>query len=185
MSILVSHSQTPLLPDTLPAVKMTEFFGSAKSGPVYSYLKLHECNGSIHLCLMAFEETPAPQSRLGAAFCFDNTQPGKFIFFSANAMENFSLLLYNNTANPLALPASGSIFSGRDEQGFYWGVETILSADLLAQHFGSAPKVKSVFGGNAFKYNTTEAAFGSAFAVPLGNTVPTCKGFGTFTVVPY
>ena len=48
MPFLVTDSASPLAFETLPALKVTEFYGQPRRGEVYSYLRCYVHKGALH-----------------------------------------------------------------------------------------------------------------------------------------
>lgn len=187
MPFLITDSAVPLLMETVPALKIAHFNGMPRRDNVYAYLRCYICCGALHLAVTAFDGQPPDTVRFGLAFTqADDTE--KYLFFSFAPSGGNSLTLRSvaqgDVCQTFDAPPS-QIVTGGDEQGLYWSAESVLPAQVFKAAFGKAPAAGHVYAGNVFLYDTTEAAFGAAFAVPQGETVPTAKGFDVFTIVPY
>ncbi len=185
MSFLITDSPTPLLPETLPALKLTYFNGEPSRGFVYSYLRCYVCRGSVFFSLTVFDSCPPDTARIGLALSLDE-DARRFLFVSCSDRQDDRLLLYENDVPTRQLALTGLQHTrGGDEQGLYWGVQGELSAELFQDIFGCIPKTGCLMPGNVYLYDEAEAAFGSAFPVNGACGVPSCGGFGSFFAVPY
>lgn len=175
--------------ETLPALKITHFNGEPARGQVYAYLRCYVREGSMPFSVTVFDEAPPETARFGLAVTLDDAAQ-TYLFASCAKGQDGALWLYR-AGEPTDVPVrrlelpSMRHLAGGDEQGFYWSAEGVLPAAAFRAAFGRVPKVGGILPGNAFLYDTTEAAFGAAFGVPAGAGVPTADGFGAFVVVPY
>ncbi len=185
MSFLITDSDTPLMPETLPALKLTHFSGEPARGCVYSYLRCYLCGGSLSFSLTVFDGEPRDTARIGLALSLDD-DARRYLFLSCSPHRGDSLQLYENDApaQPLIL-APLQHTSGGDEQGLYWAVQGELPAELFLRVFGRIPKSGCLMPGNVYLYDEAEAAFGCAFPADGERTVPCRSGFGSFLAVPY
>lgn len=189
MPFLVTDSAVLLPAETLPALKVTEFEGQPARGCVYAYLRCYVHGGDLHYSVSVFDEAPPDSARIGLAVTMDDSA-AQYLFLSLGRGRAAPCTLYAHGAGadaPVrALSAPPPRFvGGSDEQGGYWGAEGVLPARLWRDCFGDVPHTGAILPGNVFLYDTAEAAFGSAFAVPAGARVPTAEGFSTFVIVPY
>lgn len=185
MSFLITDSEAELLPETLPALKLTHFNGEPARDRVYSYLRCYICRGSLSFSLTVFDGFPRETSRIGLAISLDDDAK-RYLFLSCSKQNGENLWLYENDAPVKQLSVAPlRYFSGGDEQGLYWGAEGILPAELFRDVFGCIPKSGMMMPGNVFLYDETESAYGSAFPAPAGIRIPSCSGFGSFLAVPY
>jgi hypothetical protein len=180
----------PLLAETLPALKITEFCGAPARGTVYAYLRCYVHRGSLHYSVYVFDEAPPATARVGLAITADSTA-SRYLFLSLSAAGSLACSLYAHTPGqddtPLQAVEAPPVrtFGGADEQGGYWGAQGVLPAELWQSCFGSTPQAGSVLPGNVFLYDTQQPAFGAAFAAPANAHIPTAQGFSSFVVVPY
>lgn len=187
MAFLLTDSAAALPAETLPALKITHFYGAPARGPVYAYLRCYVRRGALHWCATVFDGAPPPTARIALAVTADDTA-SRYFFLSLgkDSPARLSLRLRgapDAEAEVLALPDCRR-FSGADEQGEYWGAEGELPAAAFRRAFGAAPKAGSLLPGNVFLYDEAERAFGAAFPCP-GCEGPSADAFGTFLVVPY
>ena len=185
MAFLVTDSAFPLPFDTLPALKLTEFCGRPRRGPVYAYLRCYVQAGSLHFSATVFDGAPPATSRMGLAITAD-PGAGRYLFAQVGRGTDCRLTLYENDAplRQLACPPVRHL-AGQDEQGEYWSAESRLEAGVFRACFGRAPAPGMVLPGNVYLFDPTEAAYGAAFPGPAGGPVPAAEGFGAFVVVPY
>ena len=192
MSFLITESREPLPMETLPAWKITHFYGTPARGCVYAYLRCYVQNGAIPFSVTVFDGTPRETARFGFAVTLDDTA-GIYLFASCAKGQDAALWLYraNETGvgadvpvRRLEMPAVRQL-AGSDEQGVYWSAEGVLPAGTLREIFGRTPKAGDFLPANAFLYDEAEQAFGAACPVPPGCMVPTASGFGALVVVPY
>lgn len=190
MSFLVTDSETPLQAETLPALKITHFFGTPARGAVYAYLRCYVYQGDVHYSVCVFDELPPPSARVGFAITADDTL-SRYLFLSISKNNEPSLSLYHHDLNrvdavsqTLAVPEVQK-FSGADEQGGYWGAQGVLPHALWKSLFNCTPKAGVFLPANVFLYDIFESAFGAAFPVPKDAVIPTADGFSPFMIVPY
>lgn len=180
--------------ETLPAWKITHFSGEPARGRVYAYLRCYVREGALPFGITVFDRAPRPTARFGFAVSLDagprDTGAQRYLFFSCAKQREGALWLYragdacDTPVRQLTPPALRQL-AGGDEQGFYWGAEGVLPAELFCTVFGRAPRCGDVLPANAFLYDEAEAAFGAAAPVPPGRSVPTAAGLDTMVVVPY
>ena len=185
LPFLVTDSAAALPAETLPALKITHFYGAPRRGPVYAYLRCYVYRGAVRYSATVFDEAPFDTARLGLALTLDDAARS-FLFLSLGKTSGARLRLYgeDGAGKELAAPAP-RMSAGGDEQGLYWSAEGELPAAVFRAQFGGVPRAGMFLPGNVFLYDEAEAAFGAAFPVPAGETVPTAAGFEPFMVVPY
>lgn len=187
MPFLITDSDKPLLMDTVPALKLTHFNGEPARGEVYAYMRCYACNGALHLSFTEFDEAPPEGTHMALAL-MPADKDDSFLYLTLDKAAKCDLKLLdartNNCVKALT-PPSVSIVTGSDEQGLYWCAETVIEKEIFDKVLSSPMKSGSVFAGNVFLCKDGEAAFGSAFKVPIEESVPTTAGFDVFTLVPY
>ena len=192
MSFLITESRDALLMETLPAWKITHFYGEPARGCVYAYLRCYVRNGAIPFSVTVFDGAPRPMARIGFAVTLDDTA-ATYLFASCAKGRDAALWLYrahetgegaDTPVRQLEMPALRQL-SGSDEQGVYWGAEGVLPAETLREIFGRVPRTGDLLPANVFLYDEAEPAFGAACPVPPGCAAPTASGFGALVVVPY
>lgn len=196
LSFLITESRDALPMETLPAWKITHFYGTPARGCVYAYLRCYVQNGAIPFSVTVFDGAPRETARFGFAVTLDDTA-GTYLFVSCAKGQNAALWLCraHETAADDGVPADVPVrqlempamrqLAGSDEQGVYWSAEGVLPAETLREIFGRTPKAGDLLPANAFLYDEAERAFGAACPVPPGCAVPTASGFGALVVVPY
>lgn len=185
MAALLTCTQTPLVMDTVPAVKIVNFNGSPKKDMVYAYARLYVLNGALCFRLTRFEEAPSENVRMGIAICSAN-QTDKFLYLWVDFNANAQLCIYNNGAILQSYTSPKiSVSHGGDEQGLYFTAEGTINGDIIETALGQKMKPNAVFAGNIYSYDVTESSFGAAFKVPIGQAIPTQSGFEAFTCVSY
>lgn len=190
MAFLLTDSAVPLPAETLPALKITHFYGRPARGPVYAYLRAYVYRGALCWCTTVFDAAPGPTARMGLAVSLEDGA-GRYLFLSVGKAAGARLSLYRRGAagapdapvRPLAAPAP-RFFSGADEQGEYWAAEGQIPAAAFTGVFGRTPAAGCLMPGNVFLYDEAEAAFGAAFPCP-GAPGPCAAALGTFLAVPY
>lgn len=185
LPFLITDSAAALPAETLPALKITHFYGAPRRGWVYAYLRCYVHHGTVRYCATVFDEAPFDTARLGLALTLDDAARS-FLFLSLGKSSGARLRLYEEggAVKELTAPAP-HMGAGGDEQGLYWSAEGELPAAVFRTCFGGVPRAGLFLPGNVFLYDEAEAAFGAAFPVPAGETVPTAAGFEPFMVVPY
>ncbi len=190
MPFLVTDSAAPLPAETLPALKLREFYGVPRRGCIYSYLRCYVRGGDFYYNLTVFDETPPSTQHVALALsCDDAAQSYLWAVFQKGGGERLSLRLApaggrDEEARPLEMPPARYV-AGGDEQGLYWGAEGVIPAQAFRQAFGCVPRAGMFLPGNVFLFDDAEAAFGAAFPVPSGHRPPTGAGFEPFMIVPY
>lgn len=189
MSFLITESRDALPMETLPAWKITHFYGTPARGCVYAYLRCYVRNGAMPFSVTVFDGAPRETARIGLAVTLDDAA-GTYLLVSCAKGQDAALWLYEAREGGdvplrrLAMPAVRQL-AGSDEQGVYWGAEGVLPAGALREVFGRVPKAGDLLPANVFLYDEAEPAFGAACPVPPGSTAPTASGFGAMVVVPY
>lgn len=179
MSILITAAQTPLMTETLPAVKLTHFYGQSAAGRVYAYLRLYALRGGFCFNMTHFMQNPpdGTQMRLyltaadgSRSVCIACAPQGDAVITAADGSEQ-----------PLAVRH----FKGGDEQGWYWACEGELTSEQCFALLGQTAEVGSVWGCNVTAQCGDETAFSAAYAVPQNTFPPQSAALDTLTVVPY
>lgn len=183
----VASSGTPLVFDTLPALKTTHFvhdgtLPSRDIASVYTYARLYILRGDLQLSLTAFERGPGAESRVAFAFGCDG---GDRLAFAELSPDGAHLTLLPKRPAPglwqppcQGAPLASAPFAGVDEQGWYWGAQLSVPAHLLAGT-GCTLAPGDIFGGALFKYRTdTTGVYGSSIAA--GATPLEFDSFGRF-----
>lgn len=179
MPFPVTFSSVPIVADTLPALKVRYYCGTAAHKKLYAYARLYVLQGSLQLSLYCFEQTPTANSRLS----FLLSKRGKSMVLSVwekQASLSFQTPLGEST---LELPVP-SFFSANDEQGWYWGAHISIPDYLLQQgdfylHCGES------FVGALFQHVVGQAGFGSCFEISNTDTMADIANCKSFLVVPY
>lgn len=188
----VTKSDTPLVPDTLPALKVRHYCGGiAPRRQIYSFARLYMLGDALSLSLYGFEREPEDSSRLAFAFCAAASKANCIIVTLAPQHVHSNLisgcpldtpLPLAGQSSPLAAPAA-AYFAGVDEQGWYWGASILLPAGLVRE-CGSALDVGTDFYAAVFKYDEGKDGFGASFLPPQGGP-PVIGCAEKFTVVIY
>ena len=189
MAFLITDSAAPLLMETVPALKITHYYGHAVRDNVYAYLRCFVRSGSVYCCFTCFDEAPPetaflalclqPADRSETALCFAAGKGSGTVLTVRGADGTVLKTLAAQAADAV------QVVTGGDEQGLYWSINAVLPATAFSEVFGDTPKSGSVFAGNLYLCNSAETAFGAAFPVPEGAGALSALGFGTFMVVPY
>lgn len=191
MPFLITDSATPLLMETVPALKVSHFYGNPARGNVYAYLRCYVHKGDFHCCMSEFDAAPPMDTRMAIAICpAEDTET--FLLFSLGKEEPSATLTLcdkeGNTLKTLDAPMT-ALTCGEDEQGLFWSRTGVLSGKIFKESFGAAPRAGDVYVGNVLLYQENETAFGTAFpmsiASPLEAGPVRMAGFEPFTIVPY
>ncbi|MBQ8610393.1 MAG: hypothetical protein IJ412_01665 [Oscillospiraceae bacterium] len=176
MAVLVNHSPADIVTETLPVIKLTEWYGTPGRDEVYAYARVCICSGALRVSMTVFDGTP-PATQQAIAIL----QPGVTELQLTFTPDKRVLLTADGQAVPL--PADACLFSaGADEQGWYWQGVCTLEAGLLQRCGAVLPTPGESFCGGFFLQDALEEAFGSAFAI-RGGTLQDC--LDTLTVIPY
>lgn len=174
MAVLVNHSRTDIVMDTLPVIKLTEWYGTPGRDEVYTYARICISGGALRLSMTVFDGEP-PATQQAAALLHLDGGTLKLIFTPDKTVRL--------SVNDRALSPPACLFgAGSDEQGWYWQATCTVDAPLLQDCGVRLPTVGDSFTGGFFLQDALEEAFGSAFACPDGSLA---KGISTFTVIPY
>ena len=73
MPFLVTDSASPLAFETLPALKVTEFYGQPRRGEVYSYLRCYVHRERCTTASRCLTASPPATARIGLAVTADDT----------------------------------------------------------------------------------------------------------------
>lgn len=185
MPVLVERAESAVVMDTLPVLKLTEWYGLPGRGTVYTYGRLYVRGGEkAALCvgMTVFDGRPPATQRACAAFDFGRGtlwlrfSPGREVRAFCVSGQNL-----------WSLPEPECVFgAGSDEQGWYWQAQCTVDEALLAGCGAGLPAVGSSFSGGLFLTDEMEEAFGSAFAFSgSGVPKPGPACFDEFVVVPY
>ncbi|MFV0353469.1 MAG: hypothetical protein ACK5JF_14380 [Oscillospiraceae bacterium] len=184
MGIPVTASSTPLVFETLPAIKVTNYSFAKILTNLYTYARFYVHNGSLVVGVYGFKESPDEQDRISLVV----GQKNRYLLLSISPRQA-SLVLADDAATlqtqtGVQLPApSLSPFAGTDEQGWFWGAEAILSADVL-QQAGLVLTPGAQFGAAVFYHRSNQEEFGTSFAYnPLLPLIH--QPYPAFTVVSY
>ncbi len=172
MSILITESKTPLEPDTLGAIKISEFHGDIT--PLYSYFRIYCYDGGLNIGLKLFERVDIARNKI--TFMITTQDEEKVLF--AELENNKQPICYLNSAkngNDINSPHV-TFISGDDNQGYYWGAEFRLSSEQL-NPIGLKLKAGVGFLANIMITNSFEEGYGVAYK--------TKDEFCDFLIVPY
>ena len=174
MAVLVNHSPAQIVMDTLPVIKLTEWYGTPARDQVYAYARLCISAGALRLSMTVFDGEP-PATQQAIALLRLNGVLLRLVFTPDKRVQ-----LY--TDDQLVSAPACLFGAGSDEQGWYWQATCTADAALLQSCGVCLPAVGDSFEGGFFLQDVREDAFGSAFACPDGtpNT-----GLGTLAVIPY
>ncbi len=185
MSYLITNSNTPLLMDTVPVLKIKEYYGEAGRDNVYSYMRCYAFEGELYCSFTSFDIDPPEGVKMALCLFSPDTNSG----LVATASKHSGAQLYAHTSAGEDVLSDAlqpqSVVTGVDEQGFYWSVSLTIKKQAFINTFGKELSSGELFFGNLFLYSEHESAFGCAFAVPAGESALTKKGDGTFLIVPY
>lgn len=182
MAVLVNCSRGPIVMDTLPVIKLTEWYGTPGRDEVYAYARFYLREDALCLSMTVFDGCPPATQRAIAAFEFGG-QLFELRFLPSQKME---WQCFENGAWK-AQPASACVFSaGSDEQGWYWQAQCTLPAAALNKAGLQLPQPNESFCGGFFLTDELEEAFGSAFRF-CGTGIPTPDHhcFTKFSVISY
>ncbi|MEG2930820.1 MAG: hypothetical protein RR825_03445, partial [Ruthenibacterium sp.] len=117
MAFLITDSATSLLMETVPALKITHFYGQSLRDHVYAYLRCYVLHGDWHCCFTSFDEAPPKGARM--ALCLQPAMGGGTLIYSVNKYTGAALIVQETNAALPDIPAA-QIVTGGDEQGLYW-----------------------------------------------------------------
>lgn len=189
MPLPVTKSSTPLVQDTLPALKAIYYNGNDENGHIYTFCRLYFLNNALAVNLCCFQRTPPAGSRAAFALaknahCLLLTLPpqqaGAPTLFAGDAQA------FNGPVPPFGQPLAApgaQYFSGQDEQGWYWGANFELGAGILEQ-IGLQATVNNTFYAAVFQYNTQKTGLVSSAAFTPEGTTPVNR-FNQFEIVSY
>ena len=174
MAVLVNHSISDIVMDTLPVIKLTEWYGTPARDEVYAYARLCISGGALRLSMTVFDGEP-PATQQAIALLRLNGVLLRLVFTPDRRVQ-----LY--TGDQL-VPAPACLFgAGSDEQGWYWQAACTVDAAQLQSSGIPLPAVGDSFEGGFFLQDAREDAFGSAFVCPDGTPE---TGLAVLTVIPY
>lgn len=174
----ISKSNTPLVFDALPALKVRHYQGVSARGNIYTLARLYVLGDALALSLCAFEKNPPPESRVGFGI---GKQAGPVLVLALSPKTVQLRLTPGEESLP---PPEAAYFAGQDEQGWYWGANLNLEPGVLAKA-GVDLAREGGFWANLAKYRSDETAFGSAFMAPHVAGPFSPAHFGKFQVVEY
>lgn len=180
MASIVLKSNTPLVADALPALKVQHYTGQPAQGNIYTFARFYFFQNGLDITLHVFEKEPSPSSR--ARFVFGPLQ-GPLLSWEAGPQTSLLTLVSGSQASPLP-PLDSSFFTGQDEQGWYWGRHLFLPAESLSL-LGSPLDNGQEFCAAVFKTQLNETAYGSSFQTSQPKPWLTPSQFGRFTAVYY
>ncbi len=175
----VTRSTTPLVYDTLPALKVRHFTPAAERR-IYTLARFYFLKDTLALSLAAFEKDPHPTSRVEFAV---TGRADRLLLFSLTPGDAELALCMGGKKHALIAPEP-AYFSGVDEQGWYWGANTQLSAAHLAE-VGLHVKKDEVFSAALFKQQAEQSGFGSSFPITNPDTRLDIAAFTRFVAVDY
>lgn len=179
MAIPVPCSDAPIAFDALPALKARHFYGDGP--PIYTLARLYALGDALALSLAAFEREPAEESTITFALCGEGAPPLRVL--ARPGSVGLSLDIIPEEPHP---SLDGEPIGGSDEQGWYWGMNFLLPADLLA-YAGCKLAPGANFRGGLYKHRWGQEgmAVGSAFplADPKNPFDPDC--FDHFEVISF
>lgn len=178
MATLVPVSGTPLVFDALPATKVRHYYGEAALEPIYTLARMYFLKDALALSLSAFERDPDEMSLIEFALAGG---PGGNIIRLTLGRDGLRALHPKEAMGSIPPPAA---FSGADEQGWYWGAQLTLPADML-RGVGLLPGPGVEFRAALFKARADEAGYGSSFlsATPRDSQSP--GEFPLFRIVSF
>lgn len=177
MALPLSISNTPLVFDALPAIKVNQYRGKSQSHNIYTYARMYILQDALAFSLYCFERTPPPQSRASLVLGRD---ADALLDYSLSPTEANLLLRLPNGTSSIYPPPEPSYFSGEDEQGWFWGAKAILPPDLLAM-VGCHLHPGDEFRAAVLKTRTDEDAFGASFGPLVANDPYVFQQFSRFT----
>ncbi len=133
--------------DTLPALNARFAAEDANEKQIYTTARLYFEGEKLHVCLIAFEREPTPQS--GVVFVLAGGDE-RMLYCTVNPDKASATLISAQPDMGAHLPqgeeialATAGYFAGQDEQGWYWGAQIELSPDVLCKINVKAQKGES------------------------------------------
>ncbi len=155
MPIPVTISTTPLVFDSLPALKTRYYYGDWPYGGIYTLGRMYILGGDLHVSLSAFEKDPAPESCVCLGLCAEG--PAAVFAKTSPAALMVSVREGDNILSTHNVPPR--FFRSADEQGWSWGAEFVLDAQLL-QRAGIVFANNPTFRAALYKYTAGCPAYG-------------------------
>lgn len=187
----LTASNTPLVFDTISALKVQRYYGLPPGRNVYTYGRFYMMQGQLALSLACFERDPAPACRAAFALC---GQQGSMVFTVMAPARSHSVLLPEPTAgltlkeaeNHPAQPSGPppEYFAGEDEQGWYWGANLILPSSLL-QSAGIGTRPGTPLRAAVYRYEAGQPGFGASHICPAGASPLDAAQFTAYTITDY
>lgn len=176
MPVLVNHSPADIVTETLPVIKLTEWYGTPGRDEVYTYARICICGGALRVSMTVFDGEPPVTQQAIALLDLDGVRL-QLTFTPDRAAK----LTVSGAAASLA--GDACLFSaGADEQGWYWQAVCTLDEAFLQGCGAALPAPGTSFLGGFFLQDALEEAFGSAFSIG-GSTPADC--LDVLTVIPY
>ncbi len=185
MPYFITNGKTPLLMETVPVLKVTNYSGSAKRDNVYTYMRSFAYNGSMFCSFTSFDESPLEGTVMSLVLRHIDSENVLTVTCGKHTAAT-ATLQHNSTCTDMTPCLNAApVITGGDEQGLYWGVNFEIAQKAFAQSFGTKLNDGEIYQGNLFLHSTEETAFGSAFLVPQGASIPCIDGADSFFIVPY
>ena len=175
MAVLVEHLTEPVVMDTLPVIKLTHWYGVPARGEIYAYVRLCLCPEGLHVRMTVFDRQPAPTETASALLRMEKILRLEFTRETARLTVN---------GETYGLPQT-AFSSGADEQGWYWQADCLLRQDELTRWGVELPADGAAFDAAFSLRDSREAAFGSAFACPAGETPAPERCLGQLVLFPF
>ena len=174
MAVLVNHSTVDIVMDTLPVIKLTEWYGTPARDEIYAYARICISGGALRLSMSVFDGEP-PVTQQAIVLLKLGRTALQLVFTPDRQVQLF--------ADGQALPFPGGLFgAGSDEQGWYWQASCAMDAALLESCGAKLPAAGESFFGGFYLKDSLEEAFGSAFVCP-DHTMQ--SGMTQLVVIPY
>ena len=180
MAIPITKSDTPLVADALPALKVRHYYGQNTGKNIYTFARFYFLQGGMDVTLNIFEKDPDKYTC--AKFAISGLNH-KMLLLEVNPQEA-KLSLWEKGMSTMLPAPKPNFFAGEDEQGWYWGAGIIINKEILAE-LGVPIHNGREFGAALLKTRQDETGFGSSFLVKQVENPLNEEDFGRFVAVDY
>ncbi len=135
MGYIVTKSRTPMVFDTLPAIKMQ--YGYSSLPNIYTMAQMYALANDLAVCVRVFEKQPSKTEgtilvlagQADKALALSISKEGCRLDIASNTVSSLN---QNNELPGLEMKVMKK-FSGEDEQGYYWGVSVLIPRNSLEE----------------------------------------------------
>ncbi len=139
MSDIIYCSNNIIPWDTQSAFKITNYNVLIEEHMIFCYLKSFVCDSSLNLCSFCFNQNPTGKKDLQLSLNLNPLKSNSFLHieYGIDGIDNAFIISESEKMPVDTNLIKTNVFTGDDEQGYYWAFELSISKEFIEEYFST------------------------------------------------